>query len=88
MSTPFRDALALTGTRDGFTATLTDTWTIGPKAHGGMLMALCAHAATQALGGDGATPVAVSATFLRPPDPGPVELAVETTRRGRRVTTA
>jgi acyl-coenzyme A thioesterase PaaI-like protein len=83
--------LTPTGEADGvvgFTAVLTDTWTIGPKAHGGVLMALCASAARTALDVPGAVPVAVSASYLGPPDPGPVELAVTMHKRGRRVSLA
>ena len=54
-------------------------WTIGPKAHGGLLMALLARAALARLAADapGAAPdpLAVAADFLRAPDPGPVRAA-------------
>lgn len=86
MSTPFRDALALRPTGEGsFAADLGTRWTIGPKAHGGILLALCAAAARLAHAGDGHEPVAVSASFLAPPDPGPVTLDTELVKRGRTV---
>lgn len=83
MSTPFSDALALTAAEGGFDAVLTDAWTIGTKAHGGVLLALCAKAATLGLDVPGAAPLAVSASYLAAPDPGPVTLAVDVRKRGR-----
>lgn len=88
---PFSVALALTsmgsdaeGT-EVFGATLGSSWTIGPKAHGGMLLALCANAALVALGVDGVQPLAVSASYLSPPDPGEVQLRATLRKRGRTV---
>ncbi|OBG41011.1 thioesterase family protein [Mycobacterium sp. E3198] len=62
-------------------------WTIGPKVHGGAMLALCANAARTAAGGqpDGPEPVAVSASFLSAPDPGPMRLLTSFRKRGRRV---
>lgn len=62
-------------------------WTIGPKVHGGAMLALCANAARTAAGGrpDGPEPVAVSASFLSAPDPGAMRLLTSFRKRGRRV---
>lgn len=86
MSTPFTDAMALVPREDGaFGAELSPAWTIGPKAHGGILLALCSTAARTALGVDGVQPLAVSASYLSPPDPGAVELVTQLVKRGRSV---
>ncbi|MDP7704070.1 thioesterase family protein [Mycobacterium sp. TY815] len=67
---------------------LDKNWTIGPKVHGGAMIALCANAARTAYGGDHLHPVAVSANFLSAPDPGPVQLVTTARKRGRRITVA
>jgi hypothetical protein len=85
VSTPFSTALALTPDGDGYSAVLGRAWTVGPKAHGGLLLALCAAAARTALDVPGAQPLVVSASYLAAPDPGPVHLAVEVRKRGRSV---
>lgn len=85
MSTPFRSALRLTPEGDGFSAVLSDRWTVGPKAHGGLLLALCATAARSTLDLPGTQPLVVSASYLAAPDPGPVHLAVDVRKRGRSV---
>ncbi len=70
-----------------FGALLGAGWTIGPKAHGGLLMVLLARAGLARLDADAPgsapDPLAVSADFLRAPDPGPVELHTEVLRAGR-----
>ena len=84
-SSLFSDAMALRPTGDGsFTGELNKHWTIGPKLHGGAMLALCAAAAREAHGG-GAQPMAVSANFLSAPDPGPMLLHTDIRKRGRRV---
>jgi hypothetical protein len=61
-------------------------WTIGPKVHGGAMLALCANAARTACGGSPALePVAVSASYLWAPDPGPMRLVTSIRKRGRRI---
>ncbi|WP_343602756.1 thioesterase family protein [Mycobacterium sp.] len=63
-------------------------WTIGPKVHGGAMLALCANAARMrgAAGpSDSVQPVAVSGSFLWAPDPGPMRLVTSMRKRGRRV---
>jgi hypothetical protein len=67
-----------------FDSNLNEHWTIGPKIHGGVMLALCAKAAREAMGG-GAEPLVVSANYLRAPDPGPVELVAVVRKRGRQV---
>lgn len=67
-----------------FQASLDDNWAIGPKIHGGVMVALVAKAAREAYGPD-AHPVAVSANFLSAPDPGPVRLSTSVRKRGRRI---
>ncbi len=71
-----------------FQGELNEHWTIGPKVHGGVMVALCANAARTAFGQDGLHPVAVSANFLSAPDPGSMRLVTALRKRGRRITVA
>jgi hypothetical protein len=83
----FSDVMALRavdGAAGHYDANLNAHWTIGPKPHGGVMVAMCAGAAREAYGG-GAQPVAVSANFLSAPDPGPVRLITTLRKRGRRI---
>src|SRR5438094_10141334 len=96
-STLFTDAMALTPAGEGvYAGELNGHWTIGPKVHGGAMLALCANAARTALGGqersdtgsgaggqEGVQPIAVSGSFLWAPDPGRVQV-VTTIRKGVR----
>lgn len=107
-STSFTDAMALTLVSsegegpDGsvcsvFHGELNEHWTIGPKVHGGAMLALCANAARTAVGGGqersdsgdvsvpGVEPIAVSGSFLWAPDPGPLRVVTTIRKRGRRV---
>jgi acyl-coenzyme A thioesterase PaaI-like protein len=99
-STLFTDAMALTPVGDGlYHGELNEHWTIGPKVHGGAMLALCANAAIQEHwaharsagdgagdAGDGAAqPIAVSGNFLWAPDPGPMRVVTTVRKRGRRV---
>jgi hypothetical protein len=69
-----------------FAADLNKHWTIGPKVHGGAMLALCANAARTAAGpSESLQPVAVSASFLWAPDPGPMRLTTSIRKRGRRI---
>ena len=53
-STLFTDAMALTPAGDGvYDGELNEHWTIGPKVHGGAMLALCANAARKEHGGWG-----------------------------------
>ena len=97
----FSDVMALqavAGAPGQFDADLTADWTIGPKPHGGVMIALCAGAARAAYADgaaraaytDGANaahahPIAVSANYLAAPDPGPVRLVTTIRKRGRRI---
>ncbi|WP_137145786.1 thioesterase family protein [Mycolicibacterium sp. CR10] len=99
-STLFTDAMALTPRGDGvYDGVLNEHWTIGPKVHGGAMLALCANAARAEFGGDGNVddgvddaggvdgpePIAVSGNFLWAPDPGPMQVVTTVRKRGRRV---
>jgi acyl-coenzyme A thioesterase PaaI-like protein len=104
-STSFTDAMTLTtveqddrtGVYDG---ELNEHWTIGPKVHGGAMLALCAKAARVACGAGGPErsdagmgpevdggfqPIAVAANYLWAPDPGPMRVRTSIRKRGRRV---
>src|SRR5262245_35866591 len=81
----FDDVMVLQPTEDGFDANLNEHWTIGPKIHGGVMLALCAKAAREAYGNADFQPVAVSADFLSAPDPGSVRLTTTVQKRGRRI---
>jgi DNA-binding transcriptional LysR family regulator len=95
-STLFTDAMALTPSGDGgYDGELNEHWTIGPKVHGGAMLALCANAAvnehSRALSDSGehrsgaVQPIAVSGNFLWAPDPGPMRVVTTVRKRGRRV---
>jgi hypothetical protein len=68
-----------------FEGELNEHWTIGPKVHGGAMLALCANAARTALGEQGHEPIAVSGSFLWAPDPGALRVVTTIRKRGRRV---
>jgi hypothetical protein len=61
---------------------LDDRWSIGGKPHGGYLLR---EAVAPVMDEQHPHPLAVSAHFLRSPDPGPATVEVETLRTGRRV---
>ncbi|MGV0793908.1 thioesterase family protein [Mycolicibacterium sp. XJ1819] len=91
-STLFTDAMALTPAGDGvYDGALNEHWTIGPKVHGGAMLALCANAARTEYrsgaddGGGDVEPIAVSGNFLWAPDPGPLRAVTTVRKRGRRV---
>jgi len=84
----FSDVMALqavAGQPGQFDADLNANWTIGPKPHGGVMIAMCANAARAAYADGRAHPVAVSANYLSAPDPGPVRLVTTIRKRGRRI---
>jgi Thioesterase-like superfamily len=92
MNALFTTAMALREVDSGvFEGELDKHWTIGPKVHGGAMLALCANAARTACGGQSTgrepvqQPVAVSASFLWAPDPGPMRLVTSIRKRGRRI---
>ncbi|MFD6858977.1 thioesterase family protein [Rhodococcus sp. NPDC060090] len=87
---PFRDLTALTATGEGaWSAHIAPTWTIGPKVHGGCMLAVSAAAARRAgieAGADpAAQPLAVSASFMSAPDPGDVEITTVVRKLGKQV---
>jgi hypothetical protein len=86
---PFTTASRVRSLGDGtFAATLSSSWTIGGKPHGGFLMALLARAAVAAAGGGApvADPLTVSTQFLRAPEIGPVLLRTDVRKNGRQTT--
>jgi acyl-CoA thioesterase len=66
----------------GWSVVLDDSWTIGNSLNGGYLLAAMVKAAIAATSTP--DPLAVTATFLSPPTPGPAEMAVTVLKRGRR----
>jgi len=89
-STLFTDAMRLTPVSSDdavsvFEGVLNQHWTIGPKVHGGAMLALCANAASQAFGVGDVQPIAVTGNFLWAPDPGAMRLVATVRKRGRRV---
>ncbi|MGN5236038.1 thioesterase family protein [Rhodococcus sp. SJ-3] len=87
---PFRDLTTLTADGEGaWSAHIAPTWTIGPKVHGGCMLAVSAAAARRAgieAGADPAVqPLAVSASFVSAPDPGEVEITTVVRKLGKQV---
>jgi acyl-CoA thioesterase len=68
-----------------YRATVTDRWSIGHVPNGGYMMAIAQRAMLDGLGRP--DPLTVTAHFLRPTEPGPVDLDVEVVRTGRRSAT-
>lgn len=86
MTALFTTAMALREIGSGvFAGELAEHWTIGPKVHGGTMVALCANAARTAFGEAVLQPIVVSANFLWAPDPGEVRLRASIRKRGRRI---
>jgi hypothetical protein len=92
MNALFTDAMTLREIDPGvYEGELNKHWTIGPKVHGGAMLALCANAARTVCGGHpggleaALQPVAVSASFLWAPDPGVMQLVTSIRKRGRRI---
>jgi Acyl-CoA thioesterase C-terminal domain/Acyl-CoA thioesterase N-terminal domain len=92
MTPLFTDAMTLREIDPGvYEGELNKHWTIGPKVHGGAMLALCAKAARTVCGGQSGglepvmQPVAVSANFLWAPDPGVMQLVTSIRKRGRRI---
>ncbi|MGE5696087.1 MAG: thioesterase family protein [Candidatus Sericytochromatia bacterium] len=84
-SSLFADAMALRPLGDGaYAGELNKIWTIGPKLHGGAMLALCAAAAREAVGGS-IQPISVSANFLSAPSPGEMRLETFVRKQGRRI---
>lgn len=69
---------------DGFfDATVTDRWGVSGRPNGGYLMAMGLRALGHVL--PHPDPLTVTTHFLRAPEPGPVEIAVDAVRQGRRL---
>ena len=84
----FDAATTVTTAADGDTHALSidPGWTVGTKPNGGYLLAAVARAARAALAHAGSThadPLAVSATYVSAPDPGPAQVRTEVLRTGR-----
>lgn len=84
---PFTDALAVREIEPGrrYEGGLDERWTIGPKLHGGAILALVASAARAACPQPEQQPIAVSANFLSAPDPGAMHLVTVIRKQGRRI---
>lgn len=70
---------------DRFRARVHDRWNVGPVANGGYVMAIGMRALGRVL--EAADPLTVTAHFLRPTMPGPLEIETEIVKRGRRFAT-
>ena len=82
----FRDATRVTERAPGdYDAELSPRYTIGPRPHGGYLMAVAARALAGSL--PQPDPVSLSAHFLRPPSTGAATLRTQVLRTGRRLAT-
>ncbi|MGA8726167.1 MAG: thioesterase family protein [Acidimicrobiales bacterium] len=81
----FASVSALVATGGGrFEGEIDGEWTIGGKPNGGYLLAMLGRAATWT--GPHDHPIAASAHYLRPPEPGPVRIDTEVLRAGRTAT--
>ena len=91
-TSPFRDLVTLGSRDDGrYDATIAQFWTIGPKVHGGAMLAVCAAAARQRLRESGSDamnamqPISVAVDYLGAPDPGAVVLDVTVRKTGKQI---
>lgn len=75
-----------------YDATLGDGWRIGGGINGGLLLAVVGRALSERLSGGGrgahADPLAISAYYLTPGEPGPATVRTSVVRSGRAVSTA
>jgi acyl-CoA thioesterase len=85
------EPVASPATTSTYGALFSDGWNIGDKPNGGYVMATAVRAMQSelALHSDGAhiDPLTVTGHYLRPSEPGPVEIAVEVVRAGRLMAT-
>jgi acyl-coenzyme A thioesterase PaaI-like protein len=82
MGSSFSAVTALAAAGSGrFDADVHPDWTINNKPNGGYLLAILGRAAVTA--GPHPHVIAAGATYLRPPDPGQVQVAAEVLRAGR-----
>ncbi|MDV8076634.1 thioesterase family protein [Rhodococcus sp. IEGM 1370] len=94
-ASPFTAATTLTALEvaadtASFAGAIDSTWTIGPKVHGGVMLAVCAAAARKHIVTTDPEqaeiqPLAVSVSYLAAPDPGEVALTTVARKRGRQV---
>jgi acyl-CoA thioesterase len=68
-----------------YRAQVDERWNVGPVANGGYVMSIGMRALRLALAS--ADPLTVTAHFLRPTRPGPIEVETEVVKRGRRFAT-
>jgi acyl-CoA thioesterase len=68
-----------------FRGRVTDRWNIGPVPNGGYVMTIGARALAAALGAP--DPLSLTAHFLAPAVPGPIDVETEVIKRGRRYAT-
>jgi acyl-CoA thioesterase len=69
-----------------FAAVITDRWNVlGGRPNGGYVLGVCLQALTRVM--PLPDPLAVSAFFLRPTEPGPAEVGTAIVRSGRRIST-
>ena len=78
-------ATAVRGGPERWAAEVDAGWTVAGRPNGGYLLALVARAGVEAAGQP--HPLAVSAHFLSPADPGPAELEAHRLRAGRSLST-
>jgi acyl-CoA thioesterase len=78
-------ATAVRGGPERFTAEVDAGWTVAGRPNGGYLLALVTRAALEAVGQP--HPLAVSAHFLAPAEPGAAELEARRLRAGERLST-
>jgi acyl-coenzyme A thioesterase PaaI-like protein len=78
----FAEATAVRADKGGFLVDLDPRWAVGDKLHGGYLLAVLGRAVTAGSPGH-AHPVAITASFLRPPVAGAAGVSVTMLRSGR-----
>jgi hypothetical protein len=82
----FHDATAVRRLGEHFAGDVAPGWDIAGNANGGYLLAIAARALSELTGRP--DPVTVTAHFLSPGRPGPVEIETREMKAGRRFTTA
>ncbi|MEU5842471.1 thioesterase family protein [Rhodococcus sp. NPDC047139] len=93
---PFRDLTSVTRVPSDapegtalWHAHIAPEWSIGPKVHGGCMLAVCASAARRSVLDAGVDPItqplAVSASFVAAPEPGDVDLTTVLRKQGKQV---
>lgn len=91
-SAPFTDLCTFGERSDGrYDATIAEFWTIGPKVHGGVMLAVCAAAARQKVREADSEPMramqplSVAVDYLGAPNPGAVILDVNLRKTGKQI---